>query len=328
MNDATEIERAPLGVRLLRPLQKDPDWESLTVPQLIAYREAANRKAASKVFRVITGFPDRDVAIGWEEVALPGRTLGVRVYRPRRRDTVLPLVLHVHGGGFVGTAAQCDWANSHFAARLPAVVVSVEHRLLAPGTALVDAVDDGWDVLLHIVRHATEWGIDPDRIAVAGESTGALIAAMSAIRAAATGLTLRAQVLTNPVTDLTDTMFDYPSMARYADSPTLNIPKMRLFRRLAVPGGADPHAVSPLHAPGLGDLAPALVVVPTLDPVADHGRRYAARLLESGTPAELSEHPGATHAFLATPGVVPQARAARAAITEFLGAHVRALLCK
>ncbi|SFB41208.1 alpha/beta hydrolase fold [Amycolatopsis marina] len=55
-----------------------------------------------------------------------------------------------------------------------------------------------------------------------------------------------------------------------------------------------------------------------MDPLADHGRRYAERLRESGTPARLREHHGATHGFLSTPGVVPQARAARAEITGYL----------
>jgi acetyl esterase len=60
------------------------------------------------------------------------------------------------------------------------------------------------------------------------------------------------------------------------------------------------------------------VVVPTHDPVADHGRRYAERLAAAGTPARLTEYPGAGHAFLSTPGLVPQAEAARAEILEFL----------
>lgn len=321
MNGATGIERPPLGIRLLHALRKEPDWPTMTAEELIAYRDAANRAAASRLMRVITGFPDRGAVIGWQEVALPDRVLLVRVYRPapgRGGGTALPLVLHVHGGGFVGTAVQCDWANSHLAARLPAVVVSVEHRLLAPGTPLSEAVDDGWDVLRHIVRHPAEWGVDPARIAVAGESTGALISALAAIRATATGLHLQAQVLVNPAVDLTETMFDYPSIARHAHSPTLTEAKLRLFQQLAVPAGAGARAVSPLYADDLSGLAPALVVVPTLDPVADHGRRYAERLREFATPARLSEHSGAPHAFLALPGVVPQAKAARAEITEFL----------
>jgi acetyl esterase len=97
---------------------------------------------------------------------------------------------------------------------------------------------------------------------------------------------------------------------------------LQLFRRLAAPEGTDPRAVSPLYADDLSGLAPALVVVPTLDPVADHGRAYAERLRAAGTPARLTEHPGATHAFLSMPGAVPQAKAARAEITEFLRSHL------
>jgi acetyl esterase len=94
--------------------------------------------------------------------------------------------------------------------------------------------------------------------------------------------------------------------------------QMQLFARLSVPPGADPRAVSPLHAPDLSRLAPALVVVPTFDPVADHGRSYAQRLRQAGTLAQVAEYPGATHAFLSMPGAVPQAKPARARIVEFL----------
>ncbi|MEV6560441.1 alpha/beta hydrolase [Nocardia sp. NPDC051756] len=317
MNDAG-IEQPPLGIRLLHVLQKDPDWSTITTEELIAFRDKANRKAGSRLLRVVTGFPDRRATIRWQEVTLADRVLRVRVYRPSAGRAALPLVLHVHGGGFIGTAAQCDWGSSRLAARLPAVVVSVEHRLLAPGTALSEAFADGWDVLQDVVQHAAEWGVDPARVAVIGESTGALIAALSAIRAKATGLTLRAQVLINPVADLTETMFDYPSMSEHANSAMLTVSKLRLFQRLAAPPGTDPRPVSPLSVADLSGLAPALVAVPTVDPVADHGRRYAERLRESGTPTTLTEYARAPHAFIALPGLVPQARTARADIAEFL----------
>ncbi|MEV0148268.1 MULTISPECIES: alpha/beta hydrolase [unclassified Nonomuraea] len=325
MSKVTDAERPPLGIRVLHALGKEPDWSAMTTEDLVAFRDAENRKRASRLVRVITGFPDRGATIRWQEVALPGRALRVRVYRPSRGHdgggpdpAGLPLVLHVHGGGFVGTAAQSDWVNSHLAARLPAVVVSVEHRLLDSETPLSAAVDDGWDVLQHVVRHPAQWGADPARIAVFGESTGSLISALAAIRARAAGLLLRAQVLANPAVDLTPTMFDHASIRRHAQSPTLTMTQMRLFHRFAVPPGTDPRALSPLHADDLSGLAPALVVVPTVDPLADHGRRYAERLRAAGTPARLTEHPGATHAFLSMPGVVPQAKAARAEILEFL----------
>lgn len=303
----------------------EPDFSVITTEELLVYRDAENRFRASSAARAILGAPDPGAAIEWREIALPGRDLPVRVYRPARDGeaaarTGLPLVIHVHGGGFVGTAAQCDWTSSRLAARLPAVVVSVEHRLLAPGNPLANAADDGWDVLRHVVRQAAEWGVDPARAAVFGESCGALISALTAVRAREAGLELKAQVLVNPVADVTETMFDYPSMAEYAYRPSRTLPLLRLFQRLAVPPGANAGAVSPLHADDLSGLAPALMVVPTQDAVADHGRRYAERLREAGTSVRLTEYPGAKHAFLTLPGVEPQAEAAQAEILAFLDA--------
>ncbi|MBV6700103.1 alpha/beta hydrolase [Kitasatospora aureofaciens] len=308
-----------------RPLE--PDFSVITTEELLAYRDAENRFRASSAMRAITGEPDPGAAIDWQQIALPGRDLPVRVYRPAstgdgeaaaRAD--LPLVVHVHGGGFVGTAVQCDWTNSHLAARLPALVISVEHRLLAPDSPLANAADDGWDVLDHVVRYAAQWGVDPARTAVFGESCGALISALTAIRAREAGLELKAQVLVNPAVDVTETMYDYPSIAEYAYSPTRALPQLRLIQRLAVLPGTDTHAFSPLYADDLSGLAPALLVVPTRDALADHGRRYAERLRAAGTPVRLSEYPGAKHAFLAMPGVEPQAEAAQAEILHFLRA--------
>lgn len=325
MSHPTAVQQPPLGIRLLHALRKEPDWLTMPAEALVAFRDAENRRRASGLARVITGFPERGATIGWQQVALPDRVLRVRVYRPspgRRGPDAglasLPLVLHVHGGGFVGTAAQSDWVNSHLAGRLPAVVVSVEHRLLSPEIPLSAAVDDGWDVLRHVVQHAAQWGVDPARAAVFGESAGSMVTALAAIRARESDLLLRAQVLVNPCVDLTSTAFDYASMTEHANSPTLTVTQMELFRRLAVPEGTDPRAVSPLYADDLNGLAPALVVVPTLDPLADHGRAYALRLREAGTPVQLTERSGAGHAFLSMPGVVPQARAARARIAGFL----------
>ncbi|WP_405718571.1 alpha/beta hydrolase fold domain-containing protein [Streptomyces sp. NBC_00046] len=316
MSETTAVKRPP-----------EPDFPAMTTEELIAYRDAENRFRASGAARAITGEPDPAAAIEWQELALPGRDLPVRVYRPASTGdgeagtrTGLPLVVHEHGGSFVGTAVQCDWTNSHLAAHLPALVVSVEHRLVAPDSPLSNAADDGWDVLRHMVRHAARWGVDPARTAVFGESFGALISALTAIRAREAGLRLKAQVLVNPAVDVTGTMYDYPSIAEYAYSPTHALPQLRLLQRLAVPPGTDARAFPPLYADDLGGLAPALLVVPTQDAVADHGRRYAERLRAAGTSVRLTEYPGARHAFLSMPGVEQQAAAARAEIHEFLRA--------
>jgi acetyl esterase/lipase len=106
-------------------------------------------------------------------------------------------------------------------------------------------------------------------------------------------------------------MLDHAAVTQHADTPGLSVPVERLFQRLAVPPGTDARALSPLYAEDLGGLAPALVVVPTHDPMADHGRRYAERLGAAGTSVRLSEYPGAGHAFLSTSGLEPQAETAR-----------------
>ncbi|MBB6488831.1 alpha/beta hydrolase [Rhizobium lusitanum] len=304
---------------------QEPDFTTITPEELITYRDAENRFRASTAARKFLGEPDPDAMIEWQDMALPGRNLPVRVYRPGPAITgklalrhALPLVIHVHGGGFVGTAMQCDWTNSHLAVRLPAVVVSVEHRLVAPDSPLSNAAADAWDVLCHVIERADQWGVDPTRIALFGESFGALLSALSAIRAKESGLALKAQVLVNPVTDVTETMYDYPSIAEYAYNPTCALPLLKFLQRLAVPPGSDARAYSPLYASDLSDLPPALVVVPTQDALADHGRRYAERLREAETSVRLSEYPGAKHAFLTLPGVELQAKTAQGEILNFL----------
>ena len=120
MSEITVVGRPP-----------EPDFETITPGELAAYQNAENRFRASATARELLGEPDTDALIEWRKIPLPDRHVPVRVYRPApSRDSaptrhVLPLVLHVHGGGFVGTAAQCDWTSSRLAARLPAVVVSV-----------------------------------------------------------------------------------------------------------------------------------------------------------------------------------------------------------
>jgi acetyl esterase len=207
--------------------------------------------------------------------------------------------------------AQNDWLNSHLAAHCPAVVVSVEYRL-APRHPLPQPIEDGYDTLVRLVEDAPTWGIDPTAVAVLGESAGGMIAALLALRARDSGPALLAQVLLYPATDLTETMTDYPSITENADNPTLSLPRLRAARRFSLPPGVDPRSVSPVKAENLAGLTAAL------DPLADHGSRYAERLGE----ARLVCYPRATHSFLSTPGLVPAAGPARREILAFLRDHL------
>ncbi|MCX4092947.1 alpha/beta hydrolase fold domain-containing protein [Nocardia sp. alder85J] len=306
--------KAPLGTRLLRRAHDRPD---ATAAEVIAAREQANRIASSRAARIVAGVPDRRARPAVTTLALPGRDLPLRVFRPRHADRLLPLILSFHGGGFFGgTAAQNDWLNSRLAARCPAVVVAVEYRL-APEHPLPAPVDDGYDTLTHLVGAAADWGVDPTAVAVLGESAGGTLAALLALRARTEGPPLCAQVLNYPCVDWSETIADYPSVEP-SDDPMLPPSRLLLARRLCVPPTLDPRTVSPLLFDDLGGLPPALIVTGDVDPVADHGRRYAERLRAFGTAADLVCYPRATHAFLSIPGLVPAARPARRDIVAFL----------
>ncbi|MFQ6393291.1 alpha/beta hydrolase [Nocardia sp. KC 131] len=316
--------KIPLRVRILDALTTQPDWDSITPDQVIAVREAQNRKRRSALGGLVTGSADRGARITSHALDLPGRQLNVRVYRPERGGSALPLIVAFHGGGFIGGAAdQDDWLLSHLAANCPAVVASVDYRL-APEHPIPAPVEDAYAAVSRLIELAAEWGADSTRIAMLGSSAGASLAALTAIRADELGLSVRAQVLINPQLDWTDHAFQYPSFTENADSPTATPANCRAVRRIAVPASFDPRVISPLQTDNLAGLAPALIQSAGLDPLEDQAPAYADRLRQAGVEATLTRYPEAVHAFLSMPGLVPAARPARAEILAYLRDHLRA----
>jgi acetyl esterase len=267
----------------------------LTDDELIDARDRLNRLRASRVARVITGFPHRHVTIEQRAVPLGDRTLSMRVYRPFRHQDALPLVVHFHGGGFAfGTAAHTDWLNSGVAARTPALVVSVDYRA------------------------ASDLNTCPGPPALMGDSAGGNLAAVAAVHARDNGIEVALQVLIYPVVDFTDAMLSYPSAVDNAD-PILTQDSLTTFRRIWLRGNdpADP-LISPLLTSDLRGVAPAVVQTARFDPLRDQGHAYARRLRDASALAALTEYPYAAHAFIATPGANRGARRARREIVAHL----------
>ena len=230
---------------------------------------------------------------------IPGRAgpIPIRVYSPYT-DTgaPLPCVIFFHGGGWVGGDldshdALCRLLCNASQSRL----VAVDYRR-APEHPFPAAVEDALDASHWIAMHANRYGIDPMRIAVAGDSAGGNLAAVVAHHARDTGRILKLQLLIYPVTDpRTDT-------ASYADNAqgyALDRAGMEWFFDQYLPDPAhrtNPH-VAVLRAPDLRRLAPALILTAGYDPLRDDGRAYAHVLREAGNRVTLQEYDTLIHGF-------------------------------
>ena len=246
----------------------------------------------------------------------------VRVYRPRAAaDGPLPLVVNYHGGGWtVGTLDLADWLCSSVAASAGVVVVSVDYRL-APESRFPAAAEDCYAALVDLVGRAGELGVDPSRVAVMGDSAGGNLSAVVCLMARDRGgPRVTFQGLLYPATDLT---LSSPSVEENAHAPVLSRADCITFRDHYL-GGQDPRHpyASPLHAPDLRGLPPALVQVAEHDPIRDDGLRYAAALRRAGVPVRLTTYVGMPHGFVSFPRLC---RAAPQALAE-LCAEQRAAL--
>lgn len=225
----------------------------------------------------------------------------VRLYRPHTARA-LPVVVNFHGGGgTLGNLDQSDWLCAHVASRVGALVVSVDYRL-APEHPYPAGRDDGYAALTWAAREAATLGARPDRLAVMGDSAGGNLAAVCCLLAREGGPVIDAQVLLYPVLDLT---FARASVARHANGPVLTRADMEVFRAHYLGEDGDPTdpLCSPLFAPDVDDLPPALVVTAGVDPLHDDGVDYARRLEAAGVPVRHTDHPRAVHGFLSFPGV-------------------------
>jgi acetyl esterase len=165
-----------------------------------------------------------------------------------------------------------------------------------------------------VAEHAAQLGGDESRIAVGGDSAGGTLAALVAIAARDKGIDLAFQLLVYPATDLT---LSHPSVEEFGEEfghppLLLDAAAMRWFvRHYLGSGDARDPAVSPLFAPDLSDVAPALVVIAECDPLRDDCSAYVERLQAAGVAAEAACYPGQIHGFFTMDLVFPAARRAQ-----------------
>jgi len=257
---------------------------------------------------------------------LPGAAgdLDYRLYRPASAGPH-PIVVYFHGGGWVlGSHDSDDPFCRDLCVRSDAMIISVNYRH-APEARFPAAPDDGFAAVQWIAANAASLGGVPGKLAVAGWSAGANVAAVVCQLARdAGGPTITGQLLVTPVTD---SDLSRRSYVDNADGYILTAPLMRWFwDHYADPSDrADPKA-SPLRATSLADLPPALIVTCEFDPLRDEGAAYADALAAAGVQVRHLPCRGQIHTSLTAVDAILSGAAARAemgeALRQFLGASV------
>jgi acetyl esterase len=228
----------------------------------------------------------------------PAGPLKARIYRPvTTREDALPTVLFLHGGGFVvGSVESHDNQARGICAGTESVVVSLDYRL-APEAQWPEPLNDAYAGLQWIAEHVGELGGDATRLALAGDSAGGNLAAVTALRARDEGPAVCAQFLIYPAVDF-DPEGPYPSRIDNATGYFLTTDDMMWFGGNYLPSGADPldPTISPLHAK-LEGVAPAVVLTAEFDPLRDEGEAYAAALAAAGVEVHHQRFDGLIHGF-------------------------------
>jgi acetyl esterase len=269
--------------------------------------------------RIVLMAPPADIAgVREQTIEGPGGALRLRLYRPHGTGP-FPLLVFFHGSGFVLCSLDThDGMCRNLCAGAGCLVVSVDYRL-APEHKFPAGLDDCLFATRWAAAHAGELGADPGHIAVAGDSAGATMAAVTALRVRDEGgPALCGQLLLYPVTDYYTP--GTPSYEENAEGYGLTRDTMKWFwdHYLRDPSeGGHPHA-APLRAADVSRLPPALIVTAEYDPLRDEGERYADRLRAAGVMAELTRYDGVNHGFMFWVGIVDRAGAAMNRSCEWL----------
>lgn len=255
--------------------------------------------------------PPLDVTLAdVEDRTIPGPagSMAVRVYTPVGAGP-FPMIVYFHGGGFaVGDLNTQDMIPRAMAAGSDSVVMSVDYRL-APEHKFPAAPDDAWAAVQWAFTHAAELNGDRDRLAVAGDSAGGVLACVTALLARdAGGPRLSAQI--NWYGAGNHPFAESESTREFGNGPMLRMEDVHFFWELYLANEeqyADFRA-SPARAKDHGGLPPAFIGTAECDVARDETEAYGHRLRDAGVEVEIRRYAGMPHGFMAMVGGVPKAR--------------------
>ncbi|HSI10552.1 MAG TPA: alpha/beta hydrolase [Chthoniobacter sp.] len=293
----------PMDADSIAYMQQQP--APATGPQTPDARREAYRRAR------LRNQPDLPQVYQIKEYAVPGPKgpIPVRLYRGAGTSlsAALPVLVFFHGGGWlVGNIDTHDWICRSIANKTDGAVISVDYRL-APENPFPAAYEDAVAATRWVVANASTLQLDPAHVSVGGDSAGGNLAAAVTLALRNEGTTkLQAQILIYPAVDLSMSGDYY---GRFTKGVVLTDDAMREYIEKYVPYVAlrKDWRVSPLLAPSLQGLPPALVLLAGYDPLCAEGEAYAARLQKEGVPTTVKRYPGQMHGFLSNAKLLPKA---------------------
>src|SRR5882757_9747195 len=256
----------------------------------------------------------------------PTGTVKIRIVRPRGATGVLPVVLYIHGAGWVfGNAHTHDRLVRELAVGTGAAVVFPEYDL-SPEARYPIAIEQNYAAAQWVVAHGAGKNLDASRLAIAGDSVGGNMTAALTLLAKERGdVRFVQQVLFYPVTDAS---FDTASYHQFAEGYFLRRDGMQWFwdQYTTDPAQRAEITASPLRASleQLAGLPPALVITGEADVLRDEGEAYAAKLRAAGVPVTAVRFQGIIHDFVMV-NALRETHAAQAAITQAIGVLTDAL---
>ena len=254
----------------------------------------------------LAGARPRLAAIENFQIPSDAGPISVRLYKPTK-DATLAVLIYYHGGGYIrGSLDSHDVLCARLAKYGRFAVLSVDYRL-APEAKFPAAVDDAFTALRWVQDHGADYGLDPSRIAVGGDSSGGCLAAVAVQQAKAHGIALPCfQLLLYPTTDA---HLMSPSHQLFADGFFLSHDRIRAYRDLYLNTATerDDYRASPLLTPDLSDLSPALIITAGFDPLRDEAESYGKALQAAGVNVGAVRYPGMVHGFMSLTAVLPQA---------------------
>jgi triacylglycerol lipase len=234
------------------------------------------------------------------ESAFGAEPIRVLTYRPVTSDSPLPIILHIHGGGFVAGAPEMkDVENRLLASDLRCAIYSLDYRL-APETPHPGPLEDIYSVFTWLHENAGQLGLDPIRIGIKGESGGGGLAAATVLYARdRQGPKFAFQHLIYPmIDDRTAIRKDlHPRVGEFVWTQEHNYFGWRsLLGREPGSDDVSPYAAAS-RATDVSGLPPTYISVGGLDLFLEENMAYADRLSRAGVPVEFHMYPRAYHGF-------------------------------